>query len=121
MLERRPRGPSEAMGEVRLQPTCLLLVSLVPYRLVAVGWSPVGRAPGATGLPGLDLRSPLLTCAECYRMRVQTQGVWVALSPVAWRDWHPSERLFEAIGCPSCEWNPASTQGPCVMPVSEWA
>jgi hypothetical protein len=65
----------------------------------------------------------LATC-EDYLMAtdsVQTQEVKVALSPVARRDWHPSERLFEAIGCPSCEWNPVSTQGPCVMPVSEWA
>lgn len=54
-------------AEVVVLPTLLLPVSLVPHRLLGVGWSPsVGWHPARPGCRNLDLRSPLLTCLECY-------------------------------------------------------
>ena len=51
----------------------------------------------------------------------QRQGVRSRAASGCCQDWRPSEQPFDAIGCRSCEWNPTSTQRPCVTPVAVWA
>jgi hypothetical protein len=53
-------------GVVLALPARSLLVSLVPHRRLALGWSRLGWHPARPGCRDLDLRSPLLTCRERY-------------------------------------------------------
>jgi len=56
-------------------PAWLLLVSLVPHRVLAAGGSPIRDGnPARPGCRDFDVRSPLLTCAECYRAAPTTRG-----------------------------------------------
>jgi len=67
-------------------PAWLLPVSLLPYRLLAVGWSRLGRHSARPVCRGLNLRSPLLTCARWYR-GTPTGGNEAKGCLTVWRVW----------------------------------